>query len=174
MQYVKFFLLFVGIICSPHHINSAISALPESFTYYLVINDFAASMIAIPTSNVSVSSPTLSSSYLAGRASVYDSNDLPVGTCSASFLCMETAQNIYSDISNYLSTDDGLIVSWFSPTTLLNLDLDSIINGMVTECIVTVTTKVGLAPLFGQTFDLVVSSQAGKIYFQFTRIDTIF
>ncbi|HLB40586.1 MAG TPA: hypothetical protein VJJ83_02245, partial [Candidatus Babeliales bacterium] len=94
--------------------------------------------------------------------------------CSASFLSLQTAENIFTDIANYLVTDDGLIVTWFTPTTLINLELDSIINGMVTECTVTVTTKVGVAPLFGQTFDLVVSSQNGRIYFVFTRINTVF
>ena len=81
---------------------------------------------------------------------------------------------IYTDISNYLTSDDGLIVTWFTPTTLVNLELDSVINGMVTECMVTVTTKVGVAPLYGQTFSLVVSSSGGRIYFQFTRTGMIF
>ena len=50
-----------------------------------------------------------------------------VGRCSASFLCYQTAQGFYTDISNYLSVDNGLIVSWFTPTTLINLELDNII-----------------------------------------------
>lgn len=147
----------------------------ETMIYYLYITDFAQSFIQIPTSNVSTSSTTIDSSYLAGRAPVYNSGNKKVGVCSASFLSMKTADGIFTDISNYISiANNGLIVTWFTPTKLLNLELDSIINGMVTECIVEVTTKVGFSPLFGQTFNLIVSSDSGKIYFKFSRIGTIF
>lgn len=143
-------------------------------TYYLYIADFANSFVQIPTSNVSGESTTLASSYLAGRAPIYDSNNILAGTCSASFLSMQTDQGIFTDIANYIATYDGLIVTWFTPTTLINLELDSIINSMVTECITKVTTKVGVSPYYGQTFNLVVSSDDEKIYFQFTRIGTVF
>jgi hypothetical protein len=152
-----------------------LEALTEStITYYLYVSDFAESFIEIPTSNVSGSSPTISSRYLAGRAAIYNEANLQVGTCSASFLCMQNADGIYTDISNYFSVDSGLIVSWFTPTTLINLELDSIINGMVTECMVTASTKINLNPFYGQTFNLIVSSESGKIYFKFTRTGTIF
>ncbi len=167
-------LLVMSLACSARSLYGAKPSEPEIITYYLVIDDFAESFIEIPTSNVSPSSPTIASSYLAGRAPIYDVNNRKVGTCSASFLSMQTADGIFTDISNYLSADNGLIVTWFTPTTLINLALDSIINSMVTECTVVVTTKVGVAPLFGQTFDLVVSSDGVNIYFQFTRIGTIF
>ena len=161
-----YYLLVVPVFRTLH--------IPETITYYLYIADFAESFIEIPTSNVSVDSPTIASSYLAGRAPIYDVNNIQVGTCSASFLSMQTADGIFTDISNYLSADNGLIVTWFTPTTLINLELDSIINSMVTECTVVATTKVGFSPFFGQTFDLIVSSDGEKIYFQFSRIGTIF
>lgn len=167
--------LFLMVTIGSHSLYSFIE--PETITYYLNITDFANSFITIPTSNVSGDSTTLDSSYLAGKAYIYDVNDFKVGTCSASFLSMqsnEVGALIYTDISNYLTSDDGLIVTWFTPTTLVNLELDSIINSMVTECMVTVTTKVGAAPLYGQTFSLIVSSSGGRIYFQFTRTGTIF
>jgi hypothetical protein len=148
---------------------------PQTITYYLTIADFTASLILIPSSDVSGDSTTLSSQYLAGRAPIYDVNNIKVGTCSASFLCMQTeSDGIFTDISNYLAADNGIIVTWFTPTTLANLELDTIINSMVTECTTVVTTKVGVSPFFGQTFDLVVSSDDEKIYFQFSRIDMIF
>lgn len=167
-------LLFAHLACHSHPLYSVNRTEPETITYYLYITDFAESFIQIPTSNVSVDSSTISSEYLAGRAPIYDVNNMKVGTCSASFLCMQNEDGIYTDISNYLSAANGLIVTWFTPTKLINLELDSIINSMVTECTVTATTKVGLAPLFGQTFDLIVSSDSEKIYFQFSRIGTIF
>lgn len=142
---------------------------PKKITYYLNVADFAKSFIKIPTSNVLVPSLTIASSYLAGRAPIYNVSNKKVGTCSASFLNMKTKDGIFTDISNYLSADNGLIVTWFTPTKLLNLELDSIIHSMVTECIVTVTTKVGFSPLFGQTYNLIVSSKNGKIFFEFTR-----
>jgi hypothetical protein len=134
-------------------------------TYYLYIEDFINSMIEIPTSNVSGESTTISSKYLAGRAPVYNTHDEKVGTCSASFLCMQNGDGIFTDISNYLSIDNGLIVSWFTPTTLINLELDSIIHSMVTECIVIASTKIGFNPYYGKTFNMIVSSDDEKIYF---------
>lgn len=142
----------------------------KKLSYYLFIEDFAKSFIEIPTSNVSVDSSTISSSYLAGRAVVYNEKDEKVGTCSASFLCMQNAEGIFTDISNYLSIDNGLIVTWFTPTTLINLELDSIIHSMVTECIVTATTKVGFNPFYGKTFNMIVSSDDKKIYFKLSKI----
>ncbi len=131
-----------------HALYSEVTARGSNQTspYYLNISDFADSFIQIPTSNVSVSSSTISSTYLAGRAALYDSANVKVGTCSASFLCMENADGFYNDISNYISVDSGLVVSWFTPTTLINLELDSIINSMVTECMVTASTKIGVNP----------------------------
>lgn len=160
--------LFIGWI------HPLYGAEPSTITYYLNIADFAESFIEIPTSNVSVSSPTIASSYLAGRAPIYNANNEKAGTCSASFLNMQTTDGIFTDISNYIAADNGLIVTWFTPTTLINLELDSIINSMVTECIVVSTTKVGVAPFYGQTFNLIVSSDGGKIYFEFSRVGNIF
>lgn len=146
----------------------------EPLVYYLYISDFAQSFIEIPTSNVASDSSTISSEYLAGRAAVYNKDNQKVGTCSASFLCMQNADGIYTDISNYFSVDSGLVVSWFTPTTLINLELDSIIRSMVTECMVTASTLILVNPYYGQTFNLIVSSDDQKIYFEFTRTGTIF
>lgn len=144
-----------------------------AITYYLNISDFADSFIQI-TTNI-MGSGTIGSSYLAGRAPLYNANNEKVGTCSASFLSMQNEEGIiYTDISNFISAADGLIVTWFTPTTLINLESDTIINSMVTECTVVATTKVGFAPLFGQTFNLIVSSVDGRIYFEFFRIGNIF
>lgn len=168
-----FLLICFGFVCSSTPLFSAAPA-NKTITYYLYIADFAESFIEIPTSNVSVSSSTISSKYLAGRAALYNQQNVKAGTCSASFLCMQNADGIYTDISNFISVDNGLIVTWFTPTKLINLELDSIINSMVTECLVEATTKVGVNPFYGQTFSLIVSSDNEKIYFQFTRTGTIF
>lgn len=81
-------------------------------TYSLSVEEFLVNMVRIPTTPlVYQDTNPVSSTYLADG-------------------------QIFSDISNFISTVDGLIVTWFTPTTLLNLELDSIINGMVTECIV--------------------------------------
>ena len=89
------------------------------------------------------------------------------------FLCYKNNHRFYTDISNYLSVDNGLIVSWFTPTTLVNLEVDSIINGMVTQCIVVAATMIGPNPFYRETFNLCVSSIAPgrhQIQFQFTQI----
>lgn len=139
-------------------------------SYYLYTKDFIESFIAIPTSNVSVDSSTISSKYLAGRAALYNAKGKKVGTCSASFLCMQNEDGIYTDISNYLSVDNGLVISWFTPTTLINLALDSVLHSMVTECIVKASTKVGFNPFYGKTFNMIVSSDNKKIYFKLSEI----
>lgn len=154
--------------------NGSTVPVQQTFLYYLNISDFALSFIEIPTSNVSSGGTTISSSYLAGRAPLYNPDNVKVGTCSASFLCMQTQDGIYTDISNYISVDSGLVVSWFTPTTLINLELDSIIHSMVTECMVVASTKIGVNPFYGETFNLIVSSDDQKIYFQFTRTGMIF
>lgn len=144
-------------------------------TYYLYVDDFIESFIEIPTSNVTIPSSTVSSKYLAGRAYLYNEDDIVCGTCSASFLCIKNDDDhIYTDISNFISVENGLIVTWFTPTNLVNLELDSIVHSMVTECIVEANTKVGVNPFYGQTFSLVVSSDDDRIYFEFTRTGTIF
>jgi hypothetical protein len=171
---LKIYLRLFLLLCVGYLHGSTLQQSREPLTYYLNISDFALSFIQIPTSNVSGSSTTIASSYLAGRAPIYNTKDLMVGTCSASFLSMQTAEGIYTDISNYLSADNGLVVSWFTPTTLINLDLDSIINSMVTECMVTASTKIGFNPLYGRTYNLIVSSEGGRIYFEFTRTGTVF
>lgn len=166
--------LFFSLSYQASALYGATRTEPQTLTYYLYITDFANSFIEIPTSNLAVDSSTIASSFLAGRAPIYDTNNQKIGVCSASFLNMQNADGVFTDISNFISTDGGLIVTWFTPTKLLNLELDSIINSMVTECTVTSTTKVGVAPFFNQTFNLIVSSDNEKIYFQFTRTGTIF
>ncbi len=165
-----FLLLFIGLASQSCLLYGVNRTEQKTITYYLNIADFAKSFIKIPTCNVSKKSLTQASSYLAGRAPIYNVNNKKVGTCSASFLSMKNEDGIFTDISNYLSADNGLIVTWFTPTKLINLKLDSVIHSMVTECIVTVTTKVGFSPSFGKTFNLIVSSNGGKIYFEFSRI----
>jgi hypothetical protein len=142
----------------------------KKLSYYLYIDDFIKSFIEIPTSNVSGDSSTISSKYLAGRAPIYNRHDEEAGTCSASFLCMQNENGIYTDIANYLSVDNGLIVTWFTPTTLINLELDSILHSMVTECIVVASTKIGFNPFYGKKFDMIVSSDDEKIYFNLSKI----
>ena len=153
----------------------------EPMTYFLKVTDFINSFIEIPTKLVRkppIHNTTLDSKYLAGIANIYIPGDdqNSVGRCSASFLSYQNAQGFYSDISNYISVDNGLIVSWFTPTTLIDLELDSIINGMVTEAIVVAATQIlpNPNPFYGETFNLVVSQEGhggdAKIQFEFTQI----
>jgi hypothetical protein len=142
----------------------------KQLSYYLFVDDFIKSFIKIPTCPASTPTSTTNSRYLAGRAPLYNSQNKKLGTCSASFLCMQNADGIFTDISNYISVDNGLIISWFTPTTLRNLEADSILHSMVTECIVVASTKVGFNPFYGQTFNMIVSSDNKKIYFKLSKI----
>ena len=137
--------------------------------YYLNIQEFIENIITIPTSNLNEES-TNTSLYFAGRSPVYNAKTNKLcGYCSASFLCIET-DNVVANISNYLSIENGLIVSWFTPSTPLNLEIDSIIHSMVTECIVKASTKIGFNPYYGDTFNMKVSSSNNKIYFKLHKI----
>src|SRR6266567_2033979 len=155
----------------------------EPMTYFLKVTDFIHSLIEIPATPIKFKPPpphivnsTTDSKYFAGIANIYIPGDdqNSVGRCSASFLCFKNDQRFYTDISNFISVNNGLIVSWFTPTTLINLELDRIINGMITECIVVAATKIGVNPFFGETFNLKVSSEtcAGEeqVQFIFTNI----
>lgn len=163
-------LQWSGVAQSHQHKRHGVNCQKNNLVYYLYIQDFISSLISIPTSNVSATSSTIASQYFAGRAPIYNSSNQKFGVCSASFLCMQNQDGIFTDISNYLTVDNGLIVSWFTPSTLANLELDSIIHGMVTECIVTATTKVGFNPFYGMSFNMVVSSDSQKIYFELTPL----
>ena len=166
----------VALVTTPAKAE-ALPATPNGtpMTYFLNVTDFINSLIEIPTKlvrNPHIHNTTRDSKYLAGIANIYLPGDdqHSVGRCSASFLCYKNNHRFYTDISNYLSVDNGLIVSWFTPTTLVNLEVDSIINGMVTQCIVVAATMIGPNPFYGQTFNLCVSSDGQQIQFQFTQI----
>jgi len=153
----------------------------EPMTYFLNVTEFIEGLIEIPATPIppppnfpNFHNRTTASRYFAGISNIYTSGYRhSVGRCSASFLCYKNNNRFYTDISNYLSIDNGLIVSWFTPTTLVNLELDTIINGMVTECIVVAATKIGVNPFYGQTFNLAVSSitpgGVQQVQFEFTN-----
>ena len=96
-------------------------------------------------------------------------NNRKCGTCSASFLNIKT-DNIFTDISNYVTLDNGIVISWLTPSTPINLEIDTVIRSMVTKCIVTASTKIGFNKYYGDTFNLKVSSDNEKIYFKLTLI----
>lgn len=137
-------------------------------TYYLKTTEFINNLVTIPTSNISQPSDVTASSYIAGLSDLYcKKTNKKVGTCSASFLGLQR-EMVYVDIANYISLNNGLIITWLTPTTCANLEVDSMVNSLVSECIVTSTTKIGFNPYYGDTFDLKVSSDEDKIWFKFT------
>jgi hypothetical protein len=138
-------------------------------SYYLDTSNFIQNCVAIPTSNIDTSSSN-NSTYFSGRSPIYDSiKNIECGDCAASFLCIKTT-NVYVQIINYLSVNNGLVVSWLTPSTVTNLLIDEIANGMVTECIVYANTKIGVNPYYGMKFNLTVSSKNGRIYFDFVQL----
>ncbi len=173
----------VALVTTPAKAE-ALPATPNGtpMTYFLNVTDFINSLIEIPAKPIRkphIRNTTTDSKYLAGIANIYIPGDdqNSVGHCSASFLCFKNKlparpPRFFTDISNYISVDNGLIVSWFTPTTLIDLELDSVINSMVTECIVVAATQIlpNPNPFYGETFNLVVSSDGQQIQFQFTQI----
>lgn len=141
--------------------------------YYLNTREFIQSMVEVTTTLLPTTSTTTDSLYVYGRAPIYTKDgSTSVGVCSASFMCSKKSDtDIYTDITNYISVGNGLVVSWLTPARPENLELDSIINSMVTECIVSANTKIGQNPFYGKVFNLEVSSSNGKIGFYFTPYD---
>uniref|UniRef100_A0A6C0B9C8 Uncharacterized protein n=1 Tax=viral metagenome TaxID=1070528 RepID=A0A6C0B9C8_9ZZZZ len=140
-----------------------------TLTYYLNVDDFIKSMVEVPTTLPPTTTITQSSLYVYGRAPLYKSGDsTSLGICSASFMCSKNNKDIYTDITNYISLENGLVVSWLTPSRPANLEFDSIVNSMVTECIVTANTKIGINPFYGKVFNLVVSSFKNQIIFTFS------
>jgi len=143
----------------------------KTITYYMYMEDFSKSLIEIPSSVVFGDSTTLTSAYLAGRAYIYNSeNDTKVGSYSATFLCIQNNEGlILMDVTNTLFDPNGIIATWFTPKTLADLEVDTIIKSIATtECRVTVNNKVGAFPFFGQTFNLSVLNGDDTISFKFT------
>jgi hypothetical protein len=135
--------------------------------YYFQLDDFASSLVGIPTSNLAFDSSTISSQYLAGTIAVLNSNGDPVGTFSATFLSLQSADGITTTIENHLTTAAGLVADWSTTATPVNLELETVISSLATESIVTVTTKAGSSVYFGHRFDLVVTANGNEIAFRF-------
>lgn len=140
---------------------------------YLNISEFINSLVNVPTVIPNSSSIT-NSLYIYGCSSVYrNKTDKKCGICSASFMCSKNKSDIYTNITNYLSLGNGLIVSWLTPARPQNLEVDSIIHSMVTECIVVSSTKIGVNPYYGKKYNLTVHKVINKeknidrIYFDF-------
>lgn len=171
------------------------TVLPPLPTYFLKVAEFIQSLVQIPAAPVNFSkfglhpppaNTTIATQYLAGIANMYSLDDpnaiqpTPVGRCSASFLCYQVPSpdpthpqpRTYTDIANFISLDNGLIVSWFTPTFLADLALDSLFHREVTECIVVASTKIGVNPYYGETFNLKVASVGDQVRFTFTNIST--
>lgn len=149
---------------------------PITLSYYILASDFLNNRTDIATT---IYDPSNISVYFAGRAPLYVSGtNTPCGTCAATFLSIQTPtvdyptapSNIYTDISNYLTVDNGLIISWLTPSNPVNLEINSILDSMVSECIVKATTKIGVNPYYGMTFNMIVSSVSGTITFTLTSI----
>ncbi|MES2169840.1 MAG: collagen-like protein [Actinomycetota bacterium] len=134
-------------------------------TYFVIADDLVQNLIEIPTSNVSVSSGTISSQYLAGTVPLYNADGARAGAFSATFLLMQTADGITSNITGYLSTSAGLTLTWVAPTTVIDLQLDTIVGSLVGEGSQNVTAIAGSAPFAGHTFRLAFSTVGTRIYF---------
>ena len=167
----------VALVTAQARAGSSCNPNGVPMTYFLKVREFIEGLIEIPATPIPPHFPnpphnrTTDAKYLAGIANIYVPGVRgPFGRCSASFLCYKNNHRFYTDISNYISVDNGLIVSWFTPTTLINLEVDNIINGMVTECIVVAATKIGPNPFYGETFNLCVSSDGLQIQFEFTNL----
>jgi len=145
---------------------------PITKKYYLYQQDFVDGLVQIPTEKIKKDENTnIISLYAGAKCKLYNyENNKVCGICSATFFCIKYEHGTYADISNYLSVDDGLIISWFTPSKPRSLAHDDIMHSMVTECIVSADTLVNKNPYYGMTFNMVVSAHRGVITFALTQI----
>jgi hypothetical protein len=136
-------------------------------TYHVSAADLTNSLVEIPTSNISQNSSTISSTYLAGATPVMNSKNVAVGTFSVTYLSLQSADGITTEIESHLSTANGLVVDWDTQASPSNLQLDSVVGSMSTQSVVSVSTKVGSSVYYGHTFTLVVSQSGDVIDFAF-------
>ncbi len=134
-------------------------------TYFVIADDLVQNLIEVPTSNVSIGSGTISSRYLAGTVPLYNADGTTVGVFSVTFLLMQTADGISADLTGYLSTSDGLTLTWAAPTTVVDLQLDTIVGSVVGEGSQNVTAIAGSAHFTGHVFRLAFSAVGSRIYF---------
>jgi hypothetical protein len=136
-------------------------------TYYIDNAVLDGSFVEVPTSNTVFNVTTLSSSYIVGSAPLLDGSGTQVGTYTATFLSLQTASGITTDITNYLSTDAGLVVTWTTQAAPSNLAFSTIAESLATDNTVTALTKVGSSAYFGKTYNLVVSEGGPGAEFHF-------
>jgi hypothetical protein len=136
-------------------------------TYYIDNAALEASFVEVPTSNTVFNDTVTSSSYLVSTAPLLDGSGTRVGTYSATFVSLQTASGITTDITNYVSTDAGLVVTWTTQAAPINLEFTTITESVATETTVTATTKVGASPYFGKIYNLVVSESSPGTEFHF-------
>lgn len=176
MDYINIFCLFflvvivIILICFSLLFNyTDVNKNRTKLKYYLVTADFIKNMIEIDTANI-LQNSTNKSSYLSGRSILYDyDTNENKGNCSASFETI-SIDDSFINISNYISTFDGLIVTWFTPSLLKNLSLDETVNQMVTECITSCDTKIGKSLYYGKTFNMKVYTEEDRIVFELLEI----
>uniref|UniRef100_A0A6C0D1N9 Uncharacterized protein n=1 Tax=viral metagenome TaxID=1070528 RepID=A0A6C0D1N9_9ZZZZ len=139
------------------------------YQYYLDVEEFVTNLVELPVISITGAPPSAS---IAARAPLYKvGSTTPIGTCSASFLCLNDGENVFVDISNFINIENGLIVSWFTPTTIQALELDQIIYAMITQAIVRVSTKIGNPNnFFSRTYSLTVTTNGPKIFFLFEYV----
>ncbi len=139
-------------------------------TYHVKRSSFVKSFIDVPTSNVAQNSSTISSQYLVGTAPVYDAAGHKVGTYSATFVTLQTANGISTNTTSYFSVGGGLVATWATPKKVANLTLNTVAGSVVSKgTLVSVATKVSGSKYFGDSFDLVIKASGGNLYFAFDR-----
>jgi hypothetical protein len=136
-------------------------------TYFICTAFLVGSFVEVPTSNTVFNTTTISSSYVIGSAPLLDGSGTQIGTYTATFLSLQTASGITTDITNYLSTNAGLVVTWTTQATPSNLTFTTIAQSLVTDSTVTATTEVGSSAYFGKTYNLVVSEGGPGTEFHF-------
>lgn len=144
--------------------------IPITLSYYMKVSEFASNTIIIPTQNLNNFS-TNQSVYSSGVTNIYDTvTQETVGNYSGAYICIDNGNSIQGQITNYLYTNDGLIISWVFGSTFANLIIDQLIFGIVGEYIIDVTTKIGTSKYYGKKFNMEVSANNGNIYFNLVEI----
>ena len=157
--------------------NSWISKFTQfSLTYYQTpkfnVNvdgtEFLMNTLLVPT--VSVANPDNESKYFINNAKLRDNKNNEVGDYNVTILCMKTNNYYYITVTNNITLNNGLILSWIASSKATSLTPAELLSGMVTECHVRSNVKVGENPYYNREFRIKVTTSGGNINFDIVMI----
>lgn len=138
--------------------------------------DFLKKIGVIPVLN-SEGATSSETSYFIGNSKLFDNNqnsstyEKEVGDYSVSIINMKRDDYYYINTTNYLTLDNGLILTWLATSKVKTFTPAELFNGIVTNCITRSNIQGDKKnPYFNREFKISVSPNNGNIFFNVNMI----